>query len=152
MAPTMEAIRGLLSAELLARIERELGREATLRLMWPYLVGPQLAANTELKAVRGTTLLVAAPDRAWLGTIRSFEHMILEAVNRLGSGRYDSMDVIEQPRISPAKEIQHPTAPSISTAPRMSFDASAIPDRDLRQRFSESAEKYLADQSERTKR
>ena len=92
----MEPMRVSLAAGLWQRIEKELGRETMLRLLWPHLVGAQLAANTRLMAIRGATLVIAAPDRAWIKTLDSFRQMILNVVNRLpGGSSYDSVEFVE---------------------------------------------------------
>lgn len=134
------------------RIEKELGREATLRLLWPYLVGSQLAANTELKAIRGAMLVVGVPDRGWLNSLQSLKEMILQAVNRVGSGTYDAIELIEQPHVAALPQMTRPMSPATRRARTASsyasFDASAIADEQLRKMFAESAGKYLAMQSQ----
>lgn len=149
----MEALRESLTAGVLKQIEQELGRETMLRLLWPHLVGAQLAANTELKAIRGATLVIGVPDRTWLSSLGSLKTMILDAVNRLGSETYDAVELIEQPRLAALRQGIKPAPGSRRQAPvaaaDVRFDASAIADESLRKIFAESARKYLAMQPAR---
>jgi len=142
----MQRLRESLAAGIVERIEKELGREAMLRLLWPYLVGPQLAANTELQAVRGDTLVVGAPDRGWLQTLGSLNQPILEAVNRLGRGMYRSIEWVERPHM-PAPQPSVRTAsrqPQSAAAENVPIDTSVIADEGLREVFANSARKYFA--------
>lgn len=148
----MQRLRESLAAGMVERIEKELGREAMLRLLWPHLVGSQLAANTELQAVQGATLVVGVPDRGWLQTLGSLQQQILEAVNRLGSGRYDSIELVEQPRMAaprPAVRTASRRRQSAAAAEIAPIDASVIPDQGLREVFASSARKYFAAQPAR---
>ena len=92
----MESLRAPLAAGFLKRIEKELGEEVTLGLLWPQVVGSELAQNTRLKAIRRGTLIVSVPDREWLkslGSLEALDRMILDAVGRLGTGRtYDAVE------------------------------------------------------------
>lgn len=78
----MEPIRGLLPGKLVEAMVRSLGREEALRLLWPALVGSKLAAQTALRTIRGTTLVVAVPELPWARSLQPLEGMLLEAVNR----------------------------------------------------------------------
>jgi len=156
----MERLRDSLTAGFLKKIENELGREATLRLLWPHIVGSPLAANTQLKSIRGSTLIVAVPDRSWQTTLRSLDSMILDAVNRwVGEGTYDVIEFPEQPRM--ARQRNRNRERSMNKKPEPGnrqageFCASAvkletgmIADESLRKSFLESAKKYFGTQGE----
>ena len=141
----MQPLRESLPGGFLKRIEKELGREASLRLLWPHLVGPKLAGNTELKAIRGATLVVSVPDRGWLGPLGPLDKMILEAVNRLGSGNvYETIEFVEQPQMKrnmPAAPRKQPR-PETGNKP-LELDTTMIADEGLRKVFSVSAQKYF---------
>src|SRR3989304_8142230 len=92
----MERLRASLTAGLLPKIEKELGRETTLRLLWPQVVGPQLALHTELKGSRGTVLLVGVRDRSWIRTLGPLQSTMLDAINRWAGGQYKSIEMQEQ--------------------------------------------------------
>ena len=81
----MQAVRELLPRDLWRAMEKSLGRDETLRLLWPAVVGRPLASQTRPVRVvndgRGGTLLVAVGDREWRGPIASLGEMILHNVN-----------------------------------------------------------------------
>jgi Dna[CI] antecedent DciA-like protein len=142
----MESLRGTLGAGLLQRIEKELGQEATLQLLWPHMVGARLAANTRLKAVRGCALIVAVPDRGWRRSLGSLDGMILEAVNRwAGVRNFNAVELVEDPQMPlPAKTAR--PAPR-RRLPELDFDITMISDPALRDAFASSAKKYFARRS-----
>jgi hypothetical protein len=146
----MDSLRGLLASSLLKRIDRELGRETTLKLLWSSIVGDQLAANTQLKHIRGGTLIIAAPDGSWLNSLNSMSHMILHAVNRLGLGQpYDDIQLTADPGLFPQHARPEKRAADASrNSMSRPFDAGMITDERMRSAFLKSAEKYLAHQEE----
>ena len=149
----MESLKGPLAAGFLKRIEKELGEEVTLGLLWPQVVGPELARNTRLKSLRRGTLIVSVPDREWLksiGSLDAIDRMILEAVSRLGTGRtYDAVEFVVEP-VPVARRESAITRPRLSRAENAARDAgravdtSMIGDESLRVRFEASARKYFA--------
>src|SRR3990172_5241453 len=97
----MQSLRHCLPREFLKRLEGELGREEALRLLWPAVVGSQLAANTRLKAFRGGVLRIAVPDRTWRGSLASMEKLILEAVHRFfGDDIGQAIELFEDPQMA----------------------------------------------------
>jgi hypothetical protein len=81
----MQSVRDALPRKLWKAMEKDLGRDEALRLLWPVIVGRPLAAQTVLQRVvadgRGGTLLVSVPDGECRGPIASLGEMILERVN-----------------------------------------------------------------------
>ncbi len=142
----MEWIKACLPAELLRRIQEQLGLEESLRLLWPMVVGAQLGNNTRVKALRGETLIVAVPDPSWLGSLRSMETMVLEAVNRFfGRDICRGVELAVDPRMSPpGKEKRSRGNRPAAALPAVSLAAETIEDRELREKFLESAGKYFA--------
>ena len=162
----MESLRQSLVADFLKRIEKELGRETTLRLLWPHVVGSRLAGNTQLKGIRGAMLIVSVPDRSWLGPLVSLDKMILKAVNRLGGEkRYDSIEFLEEPQMLPSREASRSGTgdracrelaameqgtgnrvlmPEECRSTPVKFDTGMIADDNLRRLFLESARKYFS--------
>ena len=148
------------------RIEKELGREATLRLLWPQVVGPRLAGNTQLKGIRGAMLIVSVPDRSWLGPLVSLDKMILNAANRWGGERrYDSIEFLEEPQMLPPREANRSGTgdragrelaareqrtgnrvlmPEECRSTPVEIDTGMIADENLRRIFIESAKKYFS--------
>ena len=148
---TMESLRQSLTAGLLKRIEKELGREVTVRLLWPSIVGSRLASHTQLKGVRGNTLLVSVPDRSWLGPLESMSRTVLDAVNRMGIGKvFDSIEFVEDKQLRPP-----PAAPrqeAVDAHPGgaddlLTAEAGLIADEGLRRLFLASARKYRSSRS-----
>jgi hypothetical protein len=66
-------------------MEKDLGREEALRLLWPAVVGRPLSAQTRLDRIVndgcGGTMLVSVSDGEWRGPIASLGQMILDRVN-----------------------------------------------------------------------
>lgn len=146
----MESLKGPLAAGFLKRIEGELGEEVTLGLLWPQVVGPELARNTRLKAIRRGTLIVSVPDRGWLKSLGSLDAMILDAVGRLGTGRkYEAVEFVVESVTAAPREAAH-TRPRPSRAENAArdteraLDTTMIGDESLRARFEASARKYFA--------
>lgn len=145
----MEFLRASLAAGLLPRIEKELGRENTLRLLWPQVVGPQLALHTELKGSRGTLLLVGVRDRGWIKTLGPLQGTMLDAINRWAGGQYKGIEFQEQSGMPAPPQIA-PVSAAKRSAPAdvVPFAAAeAITDGAVRAAFCQSAAKYFAAQS-----
>ena len=157
----MESLRVPLAAGFLKRIEKELGEEATLSLLWPQVVGSDLGRNTQLKSIRRGTLIVRVPDREFLkslGSLDALDRMILDAVGRLGTGRkYDAVEFVVAPAMAVTADVAG-TNPgparqaAASQDPGQSFDTTMIGDASSRARFEASAEKYFARQQRRPAR
>ena len=135
-------------------MNRKLGQEEMLRLLWPALVGPNLAAQTYLKQLRGKTLVVAIPHRDWRSPLESLEPAILEALQRfLGRSAATSPTSVE---LVVDESLDEPKATRKSAA-RSSFPKTSRPpgevltpeepgeiaDESLRQVFLRSAQKYF---------
>jgi Dna[CI] antecedent DciA-like protein len=152
----MESLRAPLAAGFVKRIEKELGEEVTLGLLWPMVVGSELARNTRLKAIRRGTLIVSAPDREWLqslGSLETLDRMILDAAGRLGTGRkYDAVEFVVAPStMAPREAAITPPQPShdenAAWEAERALDTTMIGDESLRARFEASARKYFRTRS-----
>lgn len=152
----MKSLRDSLPEDFLGRMQKELGREETLRLLWPLIVGSKLGANTALQGIRQNTLRVSVPDQTWKKTLGSLEGMILEAVHRycgedVGSAiefveAKRNMDVVSR-SVTPQPKKGTPPRPLASAdLPLDDFPLDAIPDPELREMFGRSAQKYFARQ------
>lgn len=78
----MQSLREFLPPGFCEQMEKQLGREQTLKLLWPAIVGTKLAANTEPLSLSGDTLRVRVPDRVWQNSLESFEKQILDSAAR----------------------------------------------------------------------
>ena len=146
----MKSFRESLPANFLKNIEREIGREESLRLLWPVVVGRQLADNTRLKGVRGGRLILAVPDRSWRASLESLENMILDAVNSFwGEPVCNSIEFFEDPRMAPPPPQAHRRMrpqPARLPPPVDLPAAETIADDSLRKLILQSASKYFARQ------
>ena len=143
----MKSIRESLPANFLKNIEREAGREESLRLLWPVVVGRQLADNTRLKGVRGGRLILGVPDRSWRASLESLEKMILDAVNRfLGEQVFHSIEFFEDPRLAlpPQAHRRRRSQPARLPLPVDLPAAETVADDSLRKLILQSASKYFA--------
>ena len=149
-AGPMKSLRDSLPDDFLTQMQKELGREEALRLLWPVIVGSKLGSSTQLRSVRQNTLRVAVPDRNWKKTLRSMEKMILEAVHRFcGEEIAQAVEIVEEPRMA---NPQHHTPLKRKTTRRPLSPADlpddchleAITDLELREMFRRSAQKYFS--------
>ena len=146
----MQSLRQSLIGEFTRRIAKELGREATVRLLWPSIVGPRLAPFTQLKAMRGDSLVVTVPDRAWAASLEAMQQTVLDAVNRLGVGRpFECIQFIEDATFVPRPVTIVKTPIDDSEHWELSeAEAAMIRDENLRNIFLASARKYRSARSQ----
>lgn len=78
----MQSLREFLPSGFCEQMEKELGREQAVKLLWPAMVGSALAAQARPLSLRGETLFVAVPEKGWLSSMASFERQILAASTR----------------------------------------------------------------------
>ena len=144
----MELVRDVLPENLWKTMVRKLGREEALRLLWRTVAGPKLAAQTALRQLRGTTVVVSVPDSQWTRSLQPLEKMILDAVNRFpDSWRATSIEFVVEPRQMVAASRPKPELIA-TTAERQTDDSAArkIGDERVREAFIESQQKYFARQ------
>ena len=149
----MQSVRDFLPENFWKGIERELGREQGLRLLWPAVVGARLAGNTQLKSLRGLTLVISVPDRVWKGSLESLEKMILDAVNRFCKKQVgDTIEFVIDSRggVLP-RESGTPRPGRMEDLPPADLPVGQIADDGLRAAFLRSAQKYFAMREERGK-
>ena len=138
----MKSLRDSLPEDFLGQMQKELGREETLRLLWPVIVGSNLGGSTEFQGIRQNTLRIGVPDQTWKRTLRSMENMILEAVHRFcGEDVGRAIEFVEHPRpVAPSPKKKSAPRP----LPPVDFPLDTIADPELRQMFALSARKYFA--------
>ena len=149
----MKSFRESLSANFLKNIEREVGREESLRLLWPVIVGRRLANNTRLHRIQNGRLILAVPDRSWRASLGSddLEKMILDAVNSLwGETVCHSIEFFEDPRVAPPlQEQRNRRSQPLREPPPVELPAAeTVADVSLRKLILQSASKYLARREE----
>lgn len=138
------------SPDLAARIfgARPEHRLALLRAAWPAAVGPEIARRTEVVAFDRGALRIKVPDGRWQKNLLRMRRDILsrlrdvagEAAPRALGFVTGEVPEVERPPARPAIPASPPTpAPaSVTTA------AGTIPDPEIRDRFLETAGRYLA--------
>lgn len=91
--------------EALAAIGHELGLAdpgvvGTLADQWSELVGPALAGNARLRALRGDVITVAVDSGGWATQIRYLERALLDRIADLvGAGVVREVRVVVEPRL-----------------------------------------------------
>jgi predicted nucleic acid-binding Zn ribbon protein len=141
-AVPMNSLRDSLPKDFLGRMQKELGREEMLRLVWPMIVGSKLGGSAQFHGIRRNTLRVGVPDQTWKNTLRSMENMILERVHRFcGEDVGRAIEFVESPRPVPPSQKKSPAARPL---PPVDLPLDAIADPQLRQMFDLSARKYFA--------
>jgi hypothetical protein len=142
----MQQVRDLLPHDLWKTMERKLGREEALRLLWPAIVGLKLAAQIQLRQLRGRTLVVSIPDAELRKPLQTMEGMILESVNRFSPqlAATGIEYVVERgPQALPAVAGAAKTA-NLPTPKRNGVPSQGIEETSLRDMFDRSRQKYFA--------
>jgi hypothetical protein len=154
----MFLLRDCLPERLQQRIQKELGRDESLRLLWPALVGRQLANNTRPTGLRNGTLVIIVADRTWERSLGGIEAMIRDAVNRFYGEQacraieFRPADVKEGGRMRTLPVSPAPAGiRKGSGLPLLNLPVEAIADAGLRDKFLHSARKYFAWQEARPK-
>jgi hypothetical protein len=118
---------------------------ALLRAAWPRAVGADLGARTEVIGVDAGTLRVRVPDARWRVVLHRMRHDILARLRETaGPAAPHRLGFIEgpvTPRPSPSSVVSFPVRPA---PPDVAAAAAAIEDAALRERFLESAARYLS--------
>jgi hypothetical protein len=121
---------------------------ALLKAAWPRAVGPALAGRTEPLALEGRTLRVRVPDQRWTRVLHRMQPQILarlaEVAGSLAPRRLGFMEGPVTRPDAPAPPDPVPPRPAAGLAPSVAAGAAAIPDPEIRERFLETAARYLA--------
>jgi hypothetical protein len=117
---------------------------ALVRAAWPLAVGPELGRRTEVVGLEKRTLRVRVPDRRWRKELHRMQPELLRRLAQLAGAlapvRLGFVDggVAEAPEPVAAEE-----APPPALADEVTASAAAIEDDEIRERFLESAARYL---------
>jgi hypothetical protein len=121
---------------------------ALLKAAWPRAVGPALAGRTEPLALEGTTLRVRVPDQRWRLVLHRMQPQILARMAELaGSLAPRRLGFVEGPVPLPPLPPPPEAAPSPLDVPlpaSVAAGAAAIADPEIRERFVQTAARYLA--------
>jgi hypothetical protein len=151
----MRARRGLegLNARAAERVFGNVpgARLALVRAVWPQVVGPGLAARTEVSSMTGGFLRVRVADGRWMRVLHRLQHRILGrlrgtigalAPQRLGFLEGFPADQPDEPQAAAARAT--PASPAAAAAPaEVRAAAEAILDAELRAAFLSVAARYL---------
>jgi hypothetical protein len=123
-----------------------------LRAAWPAAVGPELARRTEVVALDGRMLRVRVPDARWQKVLHRLQRPILERLWRsTGDLAPKSLGFhqgfVATPPASPPAEPRAVPPPPIPAAIEQA--AQTISDPDLRERYAQTAARYLHRQKDK---
>jgi hypothetical protein len=152
----MQQVRELLPHDLWKTMERKLGREEALRLLWPAVVGQKLAAQIQLRQLRGRTLIVTIPDPELRKPLETMEAMILDSVNRFSPQlSATEIEYVVEQRPQGLSAVASATKTATKTATmtgsllppkRDGLPSQGTNDKSLRDTFDRSRHKYFARQ------
>jgi len=117
---------------------------ALLRAAWPRVVGGDLGGRTEVIGLEAGTLRVRVPDARWRNVLHRMRHDILARLRETaGPAAPLRLGFVEGP-VAPRKtrDAEAP-APSRPAPASVTAAAASIEDAALRERFLESAARYL---------
>jgi hypothetical protein len=120
---------------------------ALLKSVWGQAVGPEVAQRTEVLALEGRTLRVRVPDSHWRKVLHRMQREILTRMRRLAGDMAPARLGFQEGAVSaslPAAPVAAPTAPRASLPDSVAAEAAAIDDVEIRERFEQSAARYLA--------
>ena len=153
----MKPLHALLPELFRKQPQKHLPVEEIVRATWPQVVGPQLAARSQVFRLYRETLIVHVPDRAWQSQLRRLEGQLLARVNRLlGRRLVTALDLrVDASLAAPANLA--PATPLPRTPPRkgpareeapardaeLEAAARAIGDPELRALFLKTSQKML---------
>ena len=112
---------------------------------WSRAVGADLGGRTEVVGLEDGTLRIRVPDARWRGVLHRMRHDILARLRETaGPAAPVRLGFVEGP-VAPPKTRANLVLPAARPAPAsVAAAAEAIEDEALRERFLESAGRYLA--------
>jgi predicted nucleic acid-binding Zn ribbon protein len=119
-------------------------RLALLRALWPAAVGPEVARRTQVIGIENDVLRVRVADAGWRKALfRVYRDIIVRLRHSAGSLAPAKLGFIE----GPVAEAPQPPPPPPTATPRLppsvEAAAAAIDDAEIRQRFLETAARYI---------
>jgi hypothetical protein len=117
-----------------------------LRTAWPAAVGSDLARRSEVVALDGEVLRIRVPDAAWRKSLFRMRSDLLARLRRtvgsaaphaLGFAKGTVAARADDPLPAPSPPVARPLPAALAKA------AEGIPDAIVRERFCESASRYL---------
>lgn len=118
---------------------------ALVRAAWPRAVGADLGSRTEVIGLEAGTLRVRVPDARWRTVLHRMRHDILRRLrDTAGADAPVRLGFVEGPVAArTTAATPRPLRPLRAVPPEVAAAATAIADADLRERFLESAARYL---------
>jgi hypothetical protein len=118
---------------------------ALVRAAWPRAVGAELADRTEVISLEGGTLRVRVPDARWRTVLHRMQRDILACLRQsAGPAAPVRLGFVEGPVATRPTATAAPARPTLPPPPEVAAAAASIPDAALRERFLESAARYLS--------
>jgi hypothetical protein len=119
-----------------------------LRAAWPKAVGDDVARRTEVVAIEGATLRIRVPDARWRGVLHRMQGDILarlrDVAGTLAPRRLGFMEGAVAAAGAPRAAAALAPAPAGPCPAAIVREAAAIADAEVRDRFVETAARYLA--------
>jgi len=117
-----------------------------LRAAWPRAVGPELARRTEVIALEGSALRIRVPDAGWRKGLLRMRREILGRLRAIAGGLAPRALGFVEAHPAPIPVRAEPSPPVLPVPPppaALLAEAARIADPDLRDRFLETAARYL---------
>jgi predicted nucleic acid-binding Zn ribbon protein len=141
------ALKPAASREVASRLFEPGSKAADALVMaaWTRAVGADLAGRTEVVSLEGGTLRVRVPDARWRNVLHRMRHDILARLRETaGPAAPQRLGFVEGPVAPPRPRAAAPELPSRPAPDSVVAAANSIDDASLRERFLESAGRYLA--------
>lgn len=118
---------------------------ALVSAAWPRAVGAELGGRTQVVGLDGGTLRVRVPDARWRNVLHRMRHDILARLRETaGPAAPQRLGFVEGPVAPPRARAAAVPPPRRPAPPSVVAAAESIDDAALRERFLESAARYLA--------
>jgi hypothetical protein len=121
-------------------------RVALMRACWRVAVGEDLASRTEVLALEGRTLRLRVPDARWRKVLHRMERELLSRLRQsAGELAPNRLGFTEGPVAASAPKSAPKPLPELRPLPAaVAASASSIADPEIRERFLETAARYLS--------
>ncbi len=117
-----------------------------LKAVWPAAVGSDLARRSEVVALNGDLLRIRVPDAIWRKSLWRMRSDLLARLRRVAGSAAPHALGFAEGMVTVTTEEAAPRAPAVVARPlpaALAEAADAIPDAEVRERFRETAGRYL---------
>lgn len=126
-------------------------RLALVRAAWRSSVGPELARRTEVLAIEGRTLRVRVPDARWQKVLHRMRHDILRRLSETAGALAPSaigflLGEVAGADAPPVRAADAAPVRDVAVPEAIRVAANVIHDPEMRDRFTQTAARYLSRQ------